>query len=380
MSTSSSQTGHPNVIEAIRRQIAGDPREKISFHDFMALCLYHEPYGYYTSERRKIGKDGDFYTSSALGGLLAETVVAFILKQSGEWLELSQPLTFVEWGGGTGQFAQQFLDELAQQAPHVFQHLRYQMIEKSEAHRSLQKQALLAYADECVQWLTEEEWFTTAAQQNIIVFSNELIDAFPVHIVERRGDQLRELFVCWEDERFAWSYSPVEADSAIANYITTYYPHLVDGQRVEVNLQALDWLSEVANKLPSKQAMMMTIDYGDRAEELSAAHRMAGTLMCYARHIANDQPLERVAEQDITAHVNFTALLETGEQSGLQTLVYQTQKEFLMTNGLLDKLQSTLHITDPFHPLVKRNRHIRQLLLGEQMSELFKVLIQGKGE
>ena len=262
MSTRSKQTGHPAVIEAIRLQITANPQQNISFRDFMELCLYHQPYGYYSSERVKIGKDGDFYTSSALGGLLAETVVEYILNESGEWLDLSQPLTFVEWGGGTGQFAQQFLRELAQQAPHVFRHLTYQMIEQSEAHRALQKQALFEYSEARLQWLTESEWLAAAPHHNVIVFSNELIDAFPVHIVEHRDNQLLELSVSWEDERFAWSFEPLETDCAISEYLATYYPQLCEGQRVEINLQALDWLNKVSNTLSHKQAMMITIDYG----------------------------------------------------------------------------------------------------------------------
>jgi SAM-dependent MidA family methyltransferase len=100
--------------------------------------------------------------------------------------------------------------------------------------------------------------------------------------------------------------------------------------------------------------------------------------MCYYRHTATDNPLERPGEQDITAHINFSALQELGANARLRHQSLQTQKQFLIENGLLDKLQETIHIRDPFHPAVKRNRFIRQILISDQMSELFKVLIQSK--
>ncbi len=363
----------------ISRKIAERTERAIPFFEYMQMCLYHETYGYYRSNRVKIGKDGDFYTSSALGGLLAETVVQYLLEQAsgGQVITLDRQLQFVEWGGGTGQFAAQFLASMQTCNPSVYEQMNYVMIEESEFHRNVQQEALNAHAGRVV-WQTGADWLTEPASYNTFVFSNELLDAFAVHRVVIREHQLHEIWVAEENGLLTETYIPLSADSELATYAARYYPNLLEGQIAEINLQAVDWLGRVWERLAS--GLVFTVDYGDVAAELASAHRMNGTLLCYYRHTAADNPYERPGEQDMTAHVNFSALLDAGEVARVSSQTLQTQLQFLTDNGLLQKLQETLHIRDPFHPTVKRNRMIRQLLLSDGMSELFKVLIQIKTE
>jgi SAM-dependent MidA family methyltransferase len=361
----------------ISRIIAERTERAIPFFEYMQLCLYHETYGYYRANRVKIGKDGDFYTSSALGGLLAETVVHYLLHQASQAqvIALDRPLLLVEWGGGTGQFASQFLDELKSCNEAVYEQTKYVMIEESEYHRTLQQDALKAHEGHVV-WQTGAAWLAESATDNTFVFSNELLDAFAVHRVVIREKRLHEIWVTEENGLLAETYIPLPADCELAAYAARYYPDLLEGQIAEINLQAVDWLRRVLQRIAS--GLVFTVDYGDVAAELASPHRMNGTLLCYYRHMAADNPYERPGEQDMTAHVNFSAMLDAGEAARVSEQTLQTQLQFLTDNGLLQKLQETLHIRDPFHPAVKRNRMIRQLLLSDGMSELFKVLIQIK--
>ncbi len=364
-----------SLLDEVCQKIASSPNQVISFYDYMNMCLYHETLGYYRTQREKIGKEGDFYTSSALGGLLAETVVFFMLHKAQDYIKTNESFQFVEWGGGTGQFALQFLDELQSRDTSAYNQVRYIMIETSDFHRAGQQQLLAKHSSRLI-WCSAEQWWREPAKANTFVFSNELLDAFPVHRVQLVAGNLHEICVAYENGALVERLQPIANDSILTAYVRHHFPRINEGQRVEVNLQAVQWMERVLAHLEG--GVVMTIDYGDIAEELAAPHRMAGTLMCYYRHTATDNPLERPGEQDITAHINFSALQELGANARLRHQSLQTQKQFLIENGLLDKLQETIHIRDPFHPAVKRNRFIRQILISDQMSELFKVLIQSK--
>lgn len=382
-----SSTGNQQCIAHIKQLIAGRQDGLISFYEYMNACLYLDPHGYYRSDRVKIGKAGDFYTSAALGGLLAEMVAAFFLRVMDAHLRAGETLTFVEWGGGTGQFAESFLAALQSADEQAYARTRYVMIETSALHRQLQAQQLTAH-EGMVGWLTAAEWLTLDSGPATLIFSNELLDAFPVERLRKTADGWHRMMVGYDEptETFHGVERPLELTfdgqvhdygTALLSYVRRYGVQASVGQWLEVNLDALDWLASIGGRLADK-AWLLTIDYGDLAEELTGPHRQNGTFLCYHRHQASDRPFEHVGEQDMTAHVNFSALMDKGADCGLRTVSYQTQRDFLCEQGILEKLQDTLHVRDPFHPLVKRNRSIRQLLFSDQMSELFKVLIQQK--
>ncbi|MBE1443242.1 class I SAM-dependent methyltransferase [Paenibacillus sp. OAS669] len=368
--------GNQALIEVIKQRIGQSPAGAIRFYDYMELCLYHPEYGYYMNGKSKIGRDGDFYTSSSIGGLMGEILARYIASQTKE-LGPERPLNIVEWGGGTGRLARLLLDELERTAPDLYRRVRYICVERSLHHRMLQ-------AEECkdhirqISWLSEAEWIEGGPWTDTIVLSNELPDAFAVHRMEFRNGEPHEIYVEWDEPSSAFRERLMRLeDPALLRVIERQQITFLEGQRWEINSGAAAWMRSIGSSLGSGQ--VITVDYGDETRELIAPHRMNGTFICYRSHRASDDPYAYPGEQDMTSHVDFTALAEAGETVGLRVQSYMTQKQFLVENGILDLLQDHAS-TDPFSPVARRNRAIRQLLLSDQMSELFKVLIQKKGE
>ncbi|NDI33683.1 class I SAM-dependent methyltransferase [Chengkuizengella sediminis] len=360
------------LVEIIKKKINNCEMKAISFYDYMSLCLYHEQYGYYVNNQTKIGKKGDFYTSSSVGTIMGEMLANYISNQ----LQTNdgKNISIVEWGGGTGRLAKQVLDELQDNHIEIYELIKFISIEESAYHKQLQSNSLIEHIGK-VQFVSAEEWLNEKHSENVIIFSNELLDAFPVHRLIYDDEEYNEIFVSWDDQENKFIEKYIKCtDQLLLVYIKNENLQLKQGQKFEVNLAATKWLRKLMNNLTS--STIITIDYGDLKDEIYAAHRMKGTLMCYYKHQASQQPYYHVGEQDITSHVNFSACISVGENMGF-SYSYMTQKEFLFQSGILNKLQQH-NITDPFHPTVKRNRTIRQLLLSDQMSELFKVLIQKK--
>jgi SAM-dependent MidA family methyltransferase len=361
------------LARIIRRKIKRSGIQAISFQQFMELCLYTPEVGYYTGTRAKVGKKGDFYTSSAVGGLLGELLAGYMAKKLME--KASEVYEIVEWGGGTGQFALQILDKLAKDFPDFYQRLHFVEIERSDYHRELQKAKLDKHLGVVSFW-SPEQWKEFGRRSHTFIFSNELLDAFPVHRVRYKNGQLYELYVGWDETKAGFYECEIKCDSLqVLDYLEQEAIALHEGQMAEINLAADLWLTELANWLTDGH--IATIDYGDIAEEIYAKHRMNGTLLCYKDHQAYDNPYVFIGEQDITAHINFSACIRSGLKGGMQEWKLQTQKDFLVQEGILELLQNDAS-RDPFSPIAKRNRAIRQLLLGDQMSELFKVLVQSK--
>lgn len=367
--------GQPTLVEWIYNRIREHSDDIISFHDFMAECLYHPEYGYYNTDRMKVGKEGDFYTSSSIGSLMGEMLANYVLSLVTLESYPAKQVNIVEWGAGTGRLAADLLDELKRIEPDVYERIGYTLIEQSPYHRYLQQETLRHHGKK-VACKREIEWLNEGPYSGVIVLSNELLDAFPIHKLIYTEQGWREIGVGWNDatSTFEERLMPLH-DAQIKRYLIRYVPVPVINQIVEVNLEAMEWIQKMGNQI--NEGYLITIDYGDIATEIYAQHRMKGTLLCYHQHKASDEPLLRVGEQDITAHVNFTACQDAGGEIGLSTLLYCTQKQFLIEAGIVSKLQD--HVcTDPFHPIARRNRAIRQLLLSDQISELFKVLVQKK--
>ncbi|WP_159883908.1 class I SAM-dependent methyltransferase [Paenibacillus puerhi] len=361
------------LLERILERLGESPDDFLSFRDYMEACLYDPEWGYYTSERPKIGHTGDFYTAASLGGLLGECLAAYISVQLKSF---EGTLRLIEWGGGTGRLAAQVLDTIREKEPELYGRLRYTGVEASLYHRRLQAETLQEHK-ELIDIVAPESWSASGSLANTVLFSNELPDAFPVHRIVWRQEGWMELGVRWSPAvgKLVETERPLRGEELLRYIEAEQLPRRVD-QRFEVNLDAVRWCREIAAKLASG-SLMVTIDYGDVREELHASHRMEGTLLCYRGHVASDTPLEHAGEQDITSHVNFSAFMEAGEAKGMETVLYQTQKQFLVEQGILGLLQNH-DASDPFSETAKRNRAIRQLLLSDSMSELFKVLVQRK--
>lgn len=358
---------------AIRQKIGNGSAAAITFRDYMELCLYHPQWGYYMQSREKIGKAGDFYTASNIGGVLGEALAYYIARQAAS---LTGQVRIMEWGAGTGRLAAQILDGVRAFFPELYQRIHYIAVEKSPWHQQCQRQQLADHWHMIRQWTPEEAVEAGGAGQADFLLSNELLDAFPVHRLRQRGETLMELYVGWDVAADAFHELELPcSDEALTDYLRESGIELADGQTADISLEAPRWLGERLGELKSGE--LITIDYGDTSAELFGTHRMNGTLLCYKNHLAGENPYIYAGEQDITAHVDFSACIRSGNQAGVTRWQLMTQKAFLLESGVLERLVSH-DGRDPFSPAAKRNRAIRQLLLSDGMSELFKVLIQKK--
>lgn len=369
-----SEQGSP-LSEAILTEINRNPNKAIPFRDYMELCLYHDTLGYYNRDSEKVGKEGDFYTSVSIGSIMGEVLGDFFIRMAQQQSGPDEPFTIVEWGGGTGRLAGLILDTIAERAPELYSRLDYMMFEVSPYHRKRQLMELARHPN--VRHAETDDGFETIPQRSVVVFSNELLDAFPVHRIERKDGLLHEWHVGWDDSKgtFAEKLLPLDQDGPAAVYMELQGIMIREGQIIEVNPAAADWIRRAGARL--RHGTLVTIDYGDTAEELYASHRMKGTFLCYRNHQAYDDPFAYPGEQDMTAHVDFTACIRAGEDAGFTEWSLRTQKQFLIDEGVLDMLVAH-DGRDPFSQQSRRNRAVRQLLVSDQMSELFKVLVQTK--
>ena len=373
--TTLAASGDKQLISAIVEEINGSRDRLIPFHRFMELCLYHPQFGYYMKENPKIGTEGDFYTSASIGTLMGEMLaVAFAQYWRGQQ-ELSV-YAITEWGGGTGRLAEQVMDELQLSFPDIYAKLQYTIVDTSPYHRDLQSKLAQKHNGVLITVQSPEAWFAAAAlPDGAIVFANELLDAFAVHRLQYRNGQFHDGYVGFDTAQGAFyeELIPVVPNGELARALDQrkLAARMQEGQWIEWNPMASAWIAQIANKLTD--GLLVLIDYGEEEEQLYAPSRMNGTLLCYFRHQAHDNPYVNIGQQDITAHVDFTACMEAGVAAGLQVETFETQQKFLIRLGIIERLQAHTE-SDPFHPIVKRNRAIRQLLLGDSMADVFKVV------
>lgn len=343
----------------------------IRFSEFMASCLYHPEYGYYMTNRQRIGRDGDFFTSSSVHALFGQ-LIAKQLHQM--WEILGRPADFViaEQGAGTGHLSFDILNAMEADFSDFYGSMHYCLIEISAENRCRQTQLLLKHQG-CVSWCQQSELVGMVG----CYLSNELVDAFPVHLVEMHNCQLQEVFVTVTGGAFQevlQEPSTVE----LAQYLNWVGAELMDGNRAEINLAAPLWMRDVAGML--QRGFILTIDYGYQARELYAPWRTGGTLMCYYQHTSGDNPYIRIGEQDVTAHVDFSALIKAGAECGVQQLFYGDQCKFLLGLGFVDALlEAQAEEQEPHRAQALRLTLKNLILPNGGMGEIFKVLVQGKG-
>jgi SAM-dependent MidA family methyltransferase len=359
------------LTSIIREEMEQNEQNAIPFVRFMELALYHPQFGYYTSERPKVGKEGDFFTSASVHPVFAETLADKIIDIV-RAQQIANP-TLVEIGGGTGMLAKHITTRMEQTAPDLCHRLKLILIETSPYHRRLQAEALRGFAGRVNLYSSLKEAADCERVEGVVL-SNEWLDAFPVHLAEKTASGWREVWVTGQDEGFAEQIGNLTPE--LAEYLHSAKLKLPAGMRIEVNLGMRQAIADVSRLL--RRGAVITIDYGDTEEELYHPSRKRGTLMCYHRHTADDNPYERVGEKDITAHVNFSALMKWGMEVGLRTLEYMRQDQFLIRNGILEKAVAHTD-TDPFtSEAMKRNRAIQQLIYPGGLGGMFRVLIQTK--
>ncbi|MCI0485669.1 MAG: SAM-dependent methyltransferase [Blastocatellia bacterium] len=354
--------------ELIARFRSGGP---ITFRDFMQAALYDPARGYYNTARLKIGPAGDYYTSSNIhsifGALLARAFVEL-------WHSVSshEPLALIEIGAGTGQLAADILAALRDEHPTIFDRSNYSIIEISPAMRSLQEEKLIAFRDR-VLWRDMHEFEGNPIRG--VVFSNELVDAMPVHRVRFRSGRLEELYVTVARERLAFAWESPSTPK-LAEYISRMGARPAHGQIIEINLDAVGWLAQASHAIES--GFLVTIDYGDTASHLWGPGRPAGTIRSFYKHRLVDSPLERVGKQDITASVNFSALIEWGRDFGFETMSFERQTAFLMRMGLLERIAAMENAEGGAMDDLKERLAIKILFVPGGISDNFRVLVQRK--
>ncbi|MEM9088153.1 MAG: SAM-dependent methyltransferase [Cyanobacteria bacterium P01_F01_bin.53] len=378
-----------NLQQAITQKIEQAQQQRITFAEFMEMALYHPQFGYYSTPGSIIGPQGDFITSPHMGHDFGEVIVEQFADM---WDALDRPETFtlMEMGAGQGLVAADAIAHLQKHHPDCFACLHYIVVEKSDALRAEQKKRLSHWIDKGVElsWQT----LTDIPTHSIVgcAFSNELVDAFPVHWVELHDQDLKEMWVTVHDQTFTavlGELSTPQLKQYFQNLEIDLTQGYEDSYRTEVNLAALEWMSQVSEKV--KRGYVLTIDYGYTAQRYYSPARSQGTLQCYYRHSHHNDPFAYVGEQDITAHVDFTTLENCGKSVGLETLGFTQQGLFLMALGLGDRLSALANPTQqpaqdkPAKPTeiqaIMRRREALQQLISPMGLGNFGVLIQGKG-
>ncbi len=358
------------LIKILRQEI--ESNGPISFEQYMTQTLYHPEYGYYTSARLKLASDknnnnqtisGDFVTAPELSPWFGRTLAIAIA----EVLVHCTEKNILEFGAGSGILAKQVLDSLKDC------NTKYFILELSNDLKNLQQQTLADYQDRVI-WLDQlPESFIGC------VIANEVLDAMPVRLLKRdEQNQIKERFVDINPNattdslsQFIWSDQTLKQENI---------PHDIDhllkisGYTSEFNEQAKAWITSMGSWL--KQGAAILIDYGFPASEYYHPQREQGTLMCHFHHHAHPEVLALPGIQDITAHVNFSAIAEKAVEAGLEVIGYTSQANFLMNCGLLNLLSSL----DPedVESYASNIGPVQKLLSEAEMGELFKVIMLTK--
>ncbi len=364
-------------VRKLRDFILSQIRERgpIPFSQFMEWCLYHPEYGYYQGEGIRIGKDGDYYTSPCVHPLFGGMVAKQLFQMAEMMAE--EKFQVIEMGSGRGFLCQDILDWAKKKIPHFFNRLKYTLLETSSQLLREQKERLRPYeAEGIVDWMGIETFEKGEDPIRGCFLSNELVDAFPVHQVVVDHGQLKEVYVTHHKGQLQEVINE-PSDPALLSYFEEMGIRLQEGQRAEVNLRALDWMEKVERFLA--KGFVLTVDYGYLAEELYAPHRRDGTLLCYYRHQTSPNPYEHLGEQDITSHVNFTALIKKGEEVGLRFAGLVPQYRFLIALGILQEMDFLGQDLSELEGLKMRLSLMNLIEPEAGMGEIFKVLIQHKG-
>jgi len=380
---------------SLRQIIVGEIGERgpIPFSRYMELCLYHPELGYYSRNAEQFGKAGDFYTASDVHAVFGR----LLARQFEEvWRALGAPakLEILELGSGRGLFAQDVLDWSQKKFPEFFRALHYSLLERSPALREKLRETLGRFLESGRASLVARSSADNGGRRTtgkgatsvvpdspvneralapavpLLVFANEFFDALPVEILSAQG----ALRVSADGDCFVESWVPPSVEER--EFLDRHSVQPEPGERIEVPLAAWRCMLQLSAGL--RGGAMIAIDYGyTRQEQLAGRHR--GTLMAYRRHSASPNPYEAPGEQDLTAHVNFTALAAAAEENGMHAQPLVTQSQFLMGIGEKDQFADVFE--DCRLPLerAKVALQLKHLVTPAGMGENFQVLVAAQG-
>jgi SAM-dependent MidA family methyltransferase len=365
----------PSLTERLRVRITDDG--PISFYDWMQAALYDDRQGYYSQpDRIPQGRAGDYRTAPETSPLFAATFASYFSKLFADlFAELGSPPTWTifEAGAGGGEFAHGVLKSFQREYPDLFSATRYVIDEVSPATRRRASERLSEFADR----LTFQRFDEIKDPANAgVVFSNELIDAFPVHRVTTRNGRLRELWVGLDgQDDFAWLET--DPDERVAEYCRRVDLRLSDGQIAEINLEAEAFISRAAGLFD--RGFLITVDYGaERNELLESPDRFDGTLRAFCRHHLVKNVLARPGEQDLTTTVDWTQLKDVGRSIGLRAIRFERLDRFLLGEGLPGILSKLSADTPDQVEALRLSTSARELIMPHGLAASFQVLVQEK--
>ncbi|MGQ4002558.1 SAM-dependent methyltransferase [Francisellaceae bacterium CB300] len=344
---------------------------QISFSEFMHLALYYPKLGYYTSSKDKISAEGDFITATSQTSIFA-TTVAQVFAQSIK--ELGSHSSIIEFGAGTGKFATDSISELERldTLPH-----RYIIVELSNDLKLRQQEYI---RENIPDLFSKFEWLNELPKEKLtaIIFANEVLDAMPVDIFNAKNGKLKQQGVIIKNEKFQLSdlvQNEPRFDNEAQKLINDDL-EFVDGYTSEINTWIRPWIKSLADCL--EKGIILLCDYGYHRAEYYRSERDMGTLACYHQHKVNFDPFINISKQDITAHVDFTSVAESACENGLELQGYMTQANFLKR---ADVAKNFIEITKRLNSkdLIRYNNDMKELLLGDKLGEVFKVIGLSKG-
>ena len=343
-------------------------RGPIPFSRYMETCLYDPEMGYYSRNVEKFGKAGDFYTSSDVHALLGR-LLARQFEEMWRALDAPEAIEVRELGPGRGLFARDVLDWSEKKFPEFLSAVRYTLVERSATLRGSLR-ATLSRHIASGKAEVREAGSSGAVGVPAIVFANEFFDALPVEVVSEKG----ALRIDARAGRFVESWAPAAREELA--FVDRYGVHPQEGERTEVGLTALEEMSRIAATID--RGFLIAIDYGYTREEQLAGRHM-DTVTAYREHAATPNPYEAPGQQDITAHVNFTALAAAAEQGGMHAHKLLTQSQFLMGVGEGNQFADALEDCRLPQERAKVGLQLKHLVTPAGMGETFHVLVASKG-
>jgi SAM-dependent MidA family methyltransferase len=342
----------------------------LHFAEFMRECLYHPQWGYYSRPENR--RFADYYTSVDVHPIFGRLLARQLEEM---WRLLDCPAQFwaVEAGAGTGRLASHVLDFIAREFPELYGAMRYVAVEGSPRRRSQQSELLAGHLDRGHAMSAEELPTVISAG---CIFSNELLDALPVHRVTLKGGKLQEIYVTLGSGALVEELGPLSTPE-ISAYFQRQAIGLREGQQAEAGLAVCLWIEEAGKRLG--RGFVLTVDYGHEAQELYNERHMRGTVLAYADHRVNENFLHAPGEQDLTAHVNFTALDLWGRPQGLERTGSASQMAFLVALGRANEFGD---LYEPGATEVERTlarQRLKTLIHPEGLGETFRVFVQHKG-